>query len=50
MSLNEKYIINGDTLSDIGNALRTSNLISPTKEVAKQLWYRESGGSASGNW
>lgn len=49
MSLNEKYIISGSTLSDIGNALRTSGLIPPTKEVIKPIWYKIDSGSASGN-
>ena len=49
MSLNEKYIINGSTLSDIGDALRTSGLISPTKEITKLVWYRTNSGSASGS-
>ena len=31
MSLNDKYIINGSTLSDIGDALREKNI--PPKEI-----------------
>ena len=37
MSLNEKYIISGSTLSDIGDALRAKSIITPTKEVTQQV-------------
>lgn len=35
MSLNDKYIINGSTLSDIGNALREKNI--PPKEIQGEI-------------
>lgn len=33
MSLNEKYIINGSTLSDIGDALRSSKIYNPSTKI-----------------
>lgn len=50
MSLNEKYIINGSTLSDIGDALRAKEIISPTKEVSFTRWYRNDSGSAQSSY
>lgn len=50
MSLNEKYIINGSTLSDIGNALKTKGIISPTKEVSFTRWYQIDSGSAQSSY
>ena len=50
MSLNEKYIINGSTLSGIGDALRTKGIISPTKEVSFTRWYRIDSGSAQSSY
>lgn len=41
MSLNDKYIINGSTLSDIGDALRAKEIIPPTKKVSQTIWYKE---------
>lgn len=38
MSLNDKYIINGSTLSDIGDALRAKKIISPTKKGTKTIF------------
>ncbi len=40
MSLNDKYIINGSTLSDIGNALREKKIIkNPTQKINKTVYY-----------
>lgn len=40
MSLNDKYIINGSTLSDIGNALREKKIIkNPTQKISKTVYY-----------
>ena len=33
MSLNDKYIINGSTLSDIGDALRSSKIYNPSTKI-----------------
>ena len=51
MSLNEKYIINGDTLSDIGDALRAKSIIAPTKEVTQQVCcYRDNFTTSRDNY
>ena len=44
MSLNEKYIINGSTLSDIGDAMRAGGIITPPTaiETAQVLTYSRS--------
>ena len=41
MSLNENYIISGSTLSDIGDALRNSGILTPAVKIepAKVLTY-----------
>lgn len=51
MSLNDKYIINGSTLSDIGDALRAKSIIAPTKEVTQQVCcYRTSFSTSRDNY
>ena len=39
---NDKYIINGGTLSDIGDALKSKGLLDSTKQTTtKTVWYKK---------
>jgi hypothetical protein len=50
MSLNSQYIINGSTLSDIGEALRNKGIINPVSvDETKTCYYKEETISASGS-
>lgn len=47
---NDKYIINGSTLSDIGDALKSKGLLDSTKQtVTKTVWYKKVEGVSGVN-